>query len=39
MLLVIAPVSDESYVGRGVVGTTGGEGLSNNFRSQALARR
>ena len=37
-LLVIAPISDELNVGMGTVGVTGGEGLLDSYRSQALAR-
>ena len=37
-LLVIAPISDELNVGMGTVGVTGGEGLLDSCRSQALTR-
>ena len=38
-LLVIATMSNESNMGRGIVGDTGGEGLLDSLRSQARAHR
>ena len=39
MLLAIAPVSDESGTGMGIVGAAGGEGVLESRWSQALTLR